>query len=279
MGPLALLRADRFVSSDSADWIEEVVRARIPAAVHCADPFDVVQWAQTALDEVRRVSWNTARGALHKRRGGRAYGGTANQLVKARHALWKNPARLSTHQQAQIAWIAKTDPDLHRAYLLKEGLRHVFELDGDPAKTGPGPVAVVGGDARLPSFRKVIARVVKHRAQIEATLEHRLTNGLIESTNTKIRLTDPTRLRLPQSPGPHRPGDALPRRHLPASTRPNRHDLTHGLSQESHILPDRISPVTALRFANSTHRAGPVSLRGGRPADRQLWSPSGRSAP
>jgi transposase len=38
-----------FVSSDSADWIEEVVRARIPAAVHCADPFHVVQWAQTAL--------------------------------------------------------------------------------------------------------------------------------------------------------------------------------------------------------------------------------------
>lgn len=177
-----------FVSSDSADWIEEVVRTRIPGAVHCADPFHVVQWAQTALDEVRRVSWNTARGALNKRRGGRAYGGTANQLVKARHALWKNPARLSTHQQAQIAWIAKTDPTLHRAYLLKEGLRHVFELDGDLAKEALDRWLSWARRARLPSFRKVITRVVKHRAQIEATLEHRLTNGLIESTNTKIRL-------------------------------------------------------------------------------------------
>jgi transposase len=177
-----------FVSSDSADWIEEVVRARVPDAVHCADPFHVVQWAQTALDEVRRVSWNTARGALNKRRGGRAYGGTANQLVKARHALWKNPARLTTHQQAQIAWIAKTDPALHRAYLLKEGLRHVFELDGDLAIEALDRWLSWARRARLPSFRKVIARVAKHRAQIEATLEHRLTNGLIESTNTKIRL-------------------------------------------------------------------------------------------
>jgi transposase len=29
---------------------------------------------------------------------------------------------------------------------------------------------------------------VKHRAAINAALEHRLSNGLIESTNTKIRL-------------------------------------------------------------------------------------------
>jgi transposase len=29
---------------------------------------------------------------------------------------------------------------------------------------------------------------VKHRVAIDATLEHRLSNGLVESTNTKIRL-------------------------------------------------------------------------------------------
>jgi transposase len=31
-------------------------------------------------------------------------------------------------------------------------------------------------------------RIVKHRAAIDATLEHGLSQGLIESTNTKIRL-------------------------------------------------------------------------------------------
>jgi transposase len=31
-------------------------------------------------------------------------------------------------------------------------------------------------------------RTVKHRAAIDATLEHGLSQGLIESTNTKIRL-------------------------------------------------------------------------------------------
>jgi hypothetical protein len=31
-------------------------------------------------------------------------------------------------------------------------------------------------------------RIVKHRPEIEATLDHDLSDGLIESTNTKIRL-------------------------------------------------------------------------------------------
>ena len=31
-------------------------------------------------------------------------------------------------------------------------------------------------------------RIAKHRVAIDATLEHRLSNGLVESTNTKIRL-------------------------------------------------------------------------------------------
>jgi len=112
------------VSSDSASWIAQVVQARCPAAVHCADPFHVVRWAQRALDEVRRSSWNNARGAIAKRRAGRARG-PALGIARARYALWKNPDTLTANQAAQLAWIAKTDPTLYRAYLLKEGLRHV----------------------------------------------------------------------------------------------------------------------------------------------------------
>jgi transposase len=32
--------------------------------------------------------------------------------------LWKNPENLTTRQQAKLAWIARTDPTRHRAYLL-----------------------------------------------------------------------------------------------------------------------------------------------------------------
>ena len=42
--------------------------------------------------------------------------------------------------------------------------------------------------SRLPSFVRLAQRIVKYRASIEATLDHDLSNALIESTNTKIRL-------------------------------------------------------------------------------------------
>ena len=116
------------VSADGADWISAVVADRCPNAVRCADPFHIVKWATDALDEVRRQAWNQARGAVTQRRAGRATG-HARALKGARYALWKNPENLTTAQQAKLAWIAKTDPTLHRAYLLKEGLRLIFQLD------------------------------------------------------------------------------------------------------------------------------------------------------
>jgi transposase len=115
------------VSADGAAWIAAVVAERCPAAVRCADPFHVVKWAGQALDEVRRQVWNAARNPAHAREL-RAKGreravsatGHAKALKESRFALWKNPENLTTRQQAKLAWIAKAEPRLHRAYLLKE---------------------------------------------------------------------------------------------------------------------------------------------------------------
>ena len=41
---------------------------------------------------------------------------------------------------------------------------------------------------RIPSFVKLQKSIVKHRASILAAIEHGLSNGRIESMNTKIRL-------------------------------------------------------------------------------------------
>ena len=41
---------------------------------------------------------------------------------------------------------------------------------------------------RIPAFVALARRIATHRAAIDATLEHDLSNALIESTNTKIRL-------------------------------------------------------------------------------------------
>ena len=175
------------VSADAADWIASVVADRCRSAVRCADPFHIVAWATDALDEVRRQAWNTARGALTQRRAGRA-SGTAKALKHARYALWKNPENLTERQAEKLAWIAKTDPRLHRAYLLKEGLRHVFAVKGRAGKEALDRWLSWARRCRIPAFVDLARRIAKHRVAIDATLDHDLSNALVESTNTKIRL-------------------------------------------------------------------------------------------
>ena len=175
------------VSADGADWIADVVAERAPNAVRCADPFHIVKWATEALDEVRRQAWNTARGAVTQRRAGRA-SGHAKALKHARYALWKNPENLTDRQQAKLAWVAKTDPRLHRAYLLKEGLRLVFQLPFDEAAEALDRWIGWARRCRIPAFVALQRRILKHKASILAAIEHGLSNGRIESVNTKIRL-------------------------------------------------------------------------------------------
>ena len=144
-------------------------------------------WATEALDEVRRQAWNEARGAVTRRRAGRA-SGHAKALKHARYALWKNPQNLTARQQAKLAWVAKTNPRLHRAYLLKEGLRLVFQLPHDEAVEALEVWIGWARRCRIGAFVELQRRIVKHRGSILAAIEHGLSNGRIESVNTKIRL-------------------------------------------------------------------------------------------
>ncbi len=112
----------------------------------------------------------------------------ARDLKGARYALWKNPENLTDRQQAKLAWVAKVNHQLFRAYLLKEQLREVFALKGEAGKQLLDRWLSWARRCRISAFVELAQRIVKHRAAIDATLEHRLSNGLVESTNTKIRL-------------------------------------------------------------------------------------------
>lgn len=184
------------VSADGADWIKSVVAARVPQAVQCADPFHVVRWATEALDAVRRDCWNTARRAVGgSRREGRSHGtdrviatGHGEALKRARWALWKNPENLTSKQAVKLDWIAKNDPDLYAAYLLKEGLRLVFQLDPDEAPQALQTWLEQARTSTLAPFVHLAKRIARHEEHILNAIEHSLSNGRIESVNTKIRL-------------------------------------------------------------------------------------------
>jgi transposase len=174
------------VSADGAEWISKVVDTRCPNAVRGADPFHVVAWATEALDQVRRDVWNTSRGGK-----GRATQ-ESKALKRARWALWKNPDDLSEAQQVKLDWIARTHPRLHRAWALKEGLRQVFVFARQDwplaAKRALDRWISWARRSRIPAFVDLARRVRKHRDAIHVSIDHKLSNALVESVNTKLRL-------------------------------------------------------------------------------------------
>jgi transposase len=178
------------VSADMADWIARVVARRAPNAIRSADPFHVVAWGIEALDIERRRAWNDAKGRRSTRglaRQGRSTG-DAKRISRARDALWKNPGDLTSRQRHQLDWITKTSPRLWRAYLLKEGLRYVFAVKGIEGKTALDRWITWARRSRMPAFVQLQRRIVTHRDAINAALDTGLSQGLVESTNTKIRL-------------------------------------------------------------------------------------------
>ena len=170
----------KLVSADGAEWIAGVVAERCTNAVRCMDPFHVVQWCTDALDEVRRDVWNTAR------KGGMK--ALAGDMKGARYALWKNPEDLTEHQKAKLAWVAKANAPLYRAYLMKEQLRLVFRLRGDEGIALLKAWLAWASRSKVGAFVELARTVRKHRVAIEAALTHGLTNARVESVNTKIRL-------------------------------------------------------------------------------------------
>jgi transposase len=168
------------VTADGAGWIGDVVRERCANATLCLDVFHVVSWATEALDEVRREVWNDAR-----RQGMRAH---AKELKGCRFALWKNPEDLTSRQQAKLSFIAKTNNRLYRAYLLKEQLRVAINTKGDLGLSLLEHWLSWAARCRIDAFVELARKIRRHLPGIEAALRENVSNALIESTNTKLRV-------------------------------------------------------------------------------------------
>jgi transposase len=81
-----------------------------------------------------------------------------------------------------------THPGLWRAYLLKEELRVVFQLKGEEGRYALARWLSWAARCRIPEFTELGKKIRRHLPSIHATLDHGLSNGLIESVNTKIRV-------------------------------------------------------------------------------------------
>jgi transposase len=123
-----------------------------------------------------------------ERRPPRRPAGTARELKGARFGLWKNPEHLTVRQRGTLARVADVNRRLYRAYLLKEELRLVFKLKGMRAVALLDAWLWWARRCRIPAFVKLARSITEHRAGIQASLLYGLSNGLVESVNTKLRL-------------------------------------------------------------------------------------------
>lgn len=170
----------RLISADAAEWIGDCALAACSNATLCLDPFHIVRWATDALDVVRRWVWNTLRKI--------GLAGQAAHLKGCRYALWKNPETLTDRQAGKLAWVARHNQTLYRAYLLKEQFRLVFQHRGRQAVTMLDDWLAWARRSKIPAFVELYHRIKRHRAGIVASVTHGLSNGLTESVNTKLRL-------------------------------------------------------------------------------------------
>jgi transposase len=172
-------RAIELVSADGADWIAEVVGLRCPNAKLCMDPFHVVQWANEALDLVRREVVRQARGSDKA---------LAKNLKGSRWALLKAPEHLNPNQRLTLAWIGQTNRPLYKAYVLKEQLRAVFAAGGAERIALLRAWLAWAFRCRIGPFVDLARRIRRYRDDIANSLTHQLSNALVEAVNTKIRL-------------------------------------------------------------------------------------------
>jgi transposase len=170
----------RAVSIDMSGDYQRAIRANLPAAEICFDPFHVVRLAARATDQVRRDEWN---------RHDRSHTLEGRWVKGTRWSLLKAPERQTIGQLATLAEVQAHNRRLYRAFLLREELRLLYHLP-DPALAPEHLDAWLAWAtrSRLRPFVRLARTLRQHRDGILAAIRLGLSNGRLEGLNSKIRL-------------------------------------------------------------------------------------------
>ncbi|RMH23243.1 MAG: ISL3 family transposase [Acidobacteria bacterium] len=166
------------VTIDMAAGYLKAIQERLPRARVVFDRFHVQQLASAALDEVRRSIVREG------------CAGSARKAIKnLRYVLLKNPSKLSPSEHSRLSELQRTHQPLYRAYLLKETLAEALEQTNlDDAREVLRAWLAWASRSRLKPFVKAARTVRKYFDGILAYVDHRITNGLVEGLNAKLRL-------------------------------------------------------------------------------------------
>lgn len=166
------------VTTDLATWTRKAIEQHIPQAQVVYDRFHVQKLASDALETVRRELLRDLRGSPDGR-----------FLFGARFALLKNWGDLTQLQRCKLSEIERRFQKLYRAYLLKESL--AAGLDYRQPKRAEAALRewlAWASRSRLKPFVKTARTIRKHLGGVLAYIKGRMTNGLVEGINTRLRM-------------------------------------------------------------------------------------------
>ena len=166
------------VTMDMAGGYIKAVEERLPEAQIVFDRFHVQRLASNALDEVRREQLREIRGTEEGR-----------ELFRSRFALLKNPWNLTRRETEKLRDVQRTNASLYRAYLLKETLAQALDYKQTwRAKRALREWLAWASRSKLPPFVKAARTIRNHFDRILAYVRERLTNGIVEGFNNKLRM-------------------------------------------------------------------------------------------
>jgi len=167
------------ITIDMAGGYRKAIEERAPQAQIVYDRFHVQRLASDAVDEVRR---SQVRDAGVRTPEGQAVKGT-------RYALLKNPWDLTRKEKQKLSDLQRTNARLYRAYLLKETLAQALDYrQPGHARRALEDWLAWASRSKLAPFVKVARTIRNHLDGVVAYFKERLTNGIVEGFNNKLRM-------------------------------------------------------------------------------------------
>lgn len=166
------------VTMDMSGGYQKALAQHAPQAEVVFDRFHVQRLAGVALDLVRKEQLRELRGTAEGR-----------TLFRSRFSLWKNPWNLCTEERRKLGEIERSNAPLYRAYLLKETLAKALDYRQPwRARQALREWIAWASRSRLAPFMKLAKTVRRHFDGILAYVGERLTNGIVEGINTRLRM-------------------------------------------------------------------------------------------
>jgi transposase len=173
-------KAIRVVTMDMSGAYQKAVREKVPQAQIVFDRFHVQKLVSEALTETRREQWRTLKAQEPEQ---------AKKIKGLHWALQKRPWNLTPKQRNRLSTLQRDNAPVYRAYLLKESFAAILDrLQPNVVASKLRDWLTWASHSRLPEFVQVARTIRKHFDDIIAYVRWRLSNGVVEGLNNKIRV-------------------------------------------------------------------------------------------